>query len=353
MHPIDNKSSDDEISLSEILSILNRNWQMIALLTVLSGVLAGILAFVLPQKFEASIYLEAPLAAQYMEINEGRTPVSGLDWVAGVDLYGFFLNQLTSEAAKHEFFEKTYLPSLQDQPATELEKNTLYATVINKLVVVQEPVPKKGRQLYSVQIQAPSGEKAVAWTKEFLTQVETAARGRWVEGESRLIAAIIKNTEKNLAEKYTLAKNLREDREIRLGEALKVAKAVGQQTPQLTMGQLPKQDSVTAFADGSGMYARGTKSLGAEIEVLRTRQDEAAFIDGLRESEAKLKALQEQDFSGKHIGMYRIDGQLLQPAKPVSPKKGLMVVAGLFIGLFAGLAFAFARHAIVGKKATS
>lgn len=147
-----------------------------------------------------------------------------------------------------------------------------------------------------------------------------------------------------------MARDLREDREIRLGEALKVARTVGQQTPQLTMGQLPKQDSVTAFADGSGLYARGAKSLGAEIEVLRTRQDEAAFIDGLRELEAKLKALKGQDFVDKSVGMYRIDGQLLEPADPVFPKKSLMLAGGLIIGLFFGIISVLAKNAIATRK---
>ena len=341
---------DSEISLSEIYQILSENWRWIVLSIVLGTGLGALLAFLLPKKFEAAIYLEPPLAAQYMDVNEGRTPLSGLNWISGNDLYNYFLNQLKSDAAKHEFFEKTYLPSLQKQPQNDVEKNALYASAIGKVIAIKEPLPNKGRQLYSVQMWAPSRELAARWTRDFLDQVENAARSRWVEDEKKLISATIKNIEKNLDEKFKLARDLREDREIRLGEALKVARTVGQQTPQLTMGQLPKQDSVTAFADGSGLYARGAKSLGAEIEVLRTRQDEAAFIDGLRELEAKLKALKGQDFVDKSVGMYRIDGQLLEPADPVFPKKSLMLAGGLIIGLFFGIISVLAKNAIATRK---
>lgn len=352
---IEKKDSIDinEISLGEIYETLRDGWQPVAGLTVLGAGLGIALALVLPKKYEASVYLEPPLAAQYMEVNEARTSLSGLQWVSGDELYGYFLTQLNSDAGRHEFFEKTYLPSLDKQPESDLAKNALYAEVMPKLAVVKEPVPKKGRQLYSVTVQAPSSELAVQWMNAYLTQVQDAARARWVGDAQRLIDATIKNTVKDVAEKFALAKKMREDREVRLGEALRVARSVGQQAPQLTMGQLPKQDGVTAFADGSGLYARGTRSLGAEIDVLRTREDEAAFIDGLRESQAKLQALQAQNFATQSIGMYRIDGQLLQPAKPVSPKKTLLVALGLLLGLFGGVGLIFLKKPSPRKKPLS
>ena len=344
-------TDDDEISLFEIYEILSDSWHSIALLAVVGAALAAVLAFVLPQKYETQVYLQAPLPAQYLQANETRTPISGLAWVTGEDLYGYFLTQLTSEAAKHEFFEKTYLPSLKDAPQDAQQKNALYATVMKQQVLVKEPVPKKGRQLYSVQVQAPSGEQAARWTQDFLDQVETAARQQWIQNEERTMATVVKSTQKDLAEKLALAERLRADREDRLTEALKVAKAVGQQSPQMTMGQLPKQDSTTALVDGSSLYARGVKSLAAEIEVLRTRKDEMAFLDGVREIQAKLKALGEQKFAENTVGMYRIDGPLQEPAKPVSPKKSLMVAIGLLLGLLGGVVFAFVRHALAARKA--
>ncbi len=342
--------ADDEISLAEIYDILRAGWRPVAALALLGAGLAAVLAFALPKKYETLVYLQPPLETQYMQVNESRTSLSGLGWVSGDDLYGHFLNQLTSDAAKYEFFETTYLPALKDAPQDELEKNALYATVMKKQLTVQEPVAKKGRQLYSVKMQAPSGAQAVRWMQDFLGQVETAARSRWVESQERLMVTTVKNAQKDLAEKLALAEQLRQDREVRLTEALKVAKVVGQQSPQLTMGQLPKQDSVAALVDGSSLYARGTKSLTAEIEVLRTRQDEMAFLDGVRETEAKLKALAEQKIPEVAIGMYRIDGALLEPASPVAPKKSLIVAIGLLLGLVAGLAWTFIRHALATRK---
>ena len=340
-------NNDEEISLTEIYETLRDGWKPIAGLSVLGAGLGIALALVLPKKYETSVYLEPPLATQFMGVNEARTSLTGLKWVSGDELYGYFLTQLNSDAGRYDFFEKTYLPSLDKQPEGELAKNALYAARIKNLVTVKEPVPKKGRQLYSVTVQAPSGELAVQWMNAYLNQTQDAARARWVGDTQRVIDATIKNTEKDVAEKLALAKRLREDREVRLGEALRVAKSVGQQAPQLTVGQLPKQDSVTSFADGSGLYARGTRSLGAEIDVLRAREDETAFVDGLREAQAKLVALQGQNLSNQPIGMYRIDGQLLEPAKPVSPKKSLMAVLGLLLGLFAGVGL------VIVKKATA
>lgn len=342
--------SDDEVSLAEIYAALREKWVSIVGLAVLGGGVGIALAMVLPKKFEASVYLEPPRAAQYMGVNETRTSISGLPWVSSEDLYGYFLSQLRSDASKLAFFEKVYLPSLDEQPESVLAKSALYAQVMGKLVTVDEPSSKKGRPLYKVTMRAPTGDRVVEWMNAYLHQVEDAARVRWVSDTQRVIDATVKNTQKEIAEKTALAIKLREDHEVRLSEALRVAKSVGQHAPQLTMGQLPKQDGVTAFSDGSSLYARGARSLGAEIDVLRAREDESAFIEGLRQAQAKLDALQEQNLSSKEVGMYRIDGQLLQPARPVFPKKSIMATLGVLIGVFTGVAWAFVKSGGIRRR---
>ncbi|MCZ2105371.1 MAG: hypothetical protein LC137_13450 [Burkholderiales bacterium] len=351
MHTTSPPTTDDEISLLELYQTVRRRWKLIAALVVCGGAIGAALSFVIPPRYEASVYLQPPTASQYMEVNEGRTSLSSLKWVTGDDLYNRFLARLTSDAAKQEFFEKTYLPSLAEPPENEAQRQALYDKMEKKQVLVREPKPK-GRPLYNVQIQAPSSELVVHWMEAFLGQVEASARQRWMDEEHKVLITTMKNIENDLSEKYALAEKLRSDREIRLTEALKVARTVGQVTPQLTMGQLPRQDSVTAFADGSSLYARGAKSLGAEIDVLRAREDETSFIDGLREAQARLSALKAQQLEGKEIGMYRIDGQLLKPARPVFPKKLLMVAIGLLIGLFAGVVLAFTKNAMASAGET-
>lgn len=341
---------DEEISLWEIYEIIRENWKFIASLVFAGGVLALLLAYTLPKKYEISVYVQDPLPVQYMDVNKARTGLSGMGWVTGKDLYGYFVDSLTSDAARQKFFEKIYLPSLDLQPRDEAERNALYATVNKKLVVVNEPKPNKGRQDYSVVVQASTDEKVVGWMQGFLDLVQDEARQKWVGGEKKTIAVKIENLEKDLAEKYELTKRLRLDREVRLEEAFKVAKAIDQELPQLTVGQLPKQESVTPFADGSALYARGTKSLGAEIDVLSSRKDESPFIDGIRELQGKIKALKEQEFHPESVGMYRIDGQLIRPAKPVSPKKSLMLAVGLLLGFFAGLLFVFVRRGLAMRQ---
>lgn len=342
---------DDEISLWEIYEILRENWKALTGFIFVSGMLALVLAYVLPKKYEVSVYVQDPLPVQYMDVNTSRTALSGLDWVTGKDLYGYFVDSLTSDAARQRFFEKIYLPSLDEQPKDEAERNALYATVSKKLVVVNEPKSNKGRQHYNIVVQAPTDQAVVEWTKGFLDLVQDEARQKWVEGEKKTIAVKIENLEKNLAEKYELTKKLRLDREVRLEEAFKVAQAVDQELPQVTVGQLPKQESITPFADGSALYARGTKSLGAEIDVLSNRKDESAFIEGIRELQGKVKALKEQELHPESVGMYRIDGQLLRPAKPVSPKKLLILAVGLLLGGFAGLLFVFVRRGAIMRRA--
>jgi chain length determinant protein (polysaccharide antigen chain regulator) len=122
------------------------------------------------------------------------------------------------------------------------------------------------------------------------------------------------------------------DRQAQLTEALKVAQAVGIKDPQMTTAQPPRQDTAASFLDGSRLYARGSKSLQAELEVLRQRNDDTPFIDGLRQTQAQLNLLKELDPAATNFKIFHIDGEVNVPLKPRSPNKSLYLAIGLFLG---------------------
>ena len=111
----------------------------------------------------------------------------------------------------------------------------------------------------------------------------------------------------------------------------------------MTSAQPPRQDGAASFIDGSRLYARGTKSLQAELEVLKHRKDDAPFVDGLRAAQAQLNLLKEQAPGEKQFSIFHVDGEIIQPLKPVFPKKSLIMGLGLFLGLVLGVLAALIR----------
>ncbi len=216
-----------------------------------------------------------------------------------------------------------------------------------KVLTVSPPPPKKGRDLYSVRIEAPSGEKAAAWTNAFLDQVaEDATRSLFLDAE-KSIALQVQNTERDLQEKLLITMQTRQDRLAQLSEALQVAQAVGIRDPQMTSVQPPLQDGVASFIDGSRLYARGSKSLQAELTVLKSRKDDAPFVEGLRATQSQLRLLEELEPAKKKFKIFHIDGEILAPIKPFSPKKSLALALGLFMGFFLGIFTALVRTGVI------
>lgn len=339
---------NEEISLTELLDAVKQGWKSIATCTVAGAALATALAFALPKKYEVAFYIDKPFANQLLEVNLGRTPLTGLPTVTPEEVYGYFQKELLADSSKIRFFNEVYLPAQKKQPQDEQEKLALQEAVLKQQVQVIEPKPK-GRQELQIRVVAPTADEAVKWARDFLRFTDQEAHTTWLADVKSSIQLAIVNTEKDLQEKLALAKQVRQDRSIQLEEALKVAQAVGQQGPQLTSGRLPSQDSVAGFADGSRMYARGAKSLQAELEVLKNRKDDMPFMDGLREVEVKLKLLKAQQPEAQQFPMYRIDGDVIKPTRPFFPKKSLFLLAGLFVGAGLGFLLALKQSGIFKK----
>lgn len=335
-------NNNGEIDFLAVAHILKARWKSVALCTAGGMMVAGLLAAAIPEKYEITVNVDAPYPNQLADINSGRTLLSGLKPVSPEIVHQYFLRELVADNAKQVFLENIYLPYLGKDGVDDLERSLLLRVIRSKIVTVTAPVPHKGRQLYRVRIEAPTGPLAAEWVHAFLGAVENQSRQIWAQDTAAEISLGLINTQKDIESRRMLAQKLRQDRQRQLQEGLFIAEAVGLQGPQVTAGQLPLQDKVAAYADGSQLYARGAKSLKAELTVLKAREDDAPFMDGLREAEMRLQLLQAQQVD-KKFSMYRLDGAINAPEGPFYPKTLLLVMAGALLGLVIGGLQAFMR----------
>lgn len=338
----------DGIDLAKAVA---RGWRIVLATIVFSLLAAAAYLQLATPRYEVALSVDRPYPGEMGVLNVGRTGASGLAPFTVDEVFGYFLRRLQSEDAFQRFFAEVYLPSL-DPERRQVPKSRLYKQA-RKTVEVRAPIVKaQDSRLFTIRMRADDPEKVVMWLKRFLGQVEEDARKVFLETTRRDLGVRIDNAERDLRERRSVAERLRDDRARQLREALVVAQAISLQDPQFTAARPPAADRVSPFIDGSSLYARGAKSLAAELKVLQEREGDDAFIAGLREAESQLRMWKSLSESMPiEFPMYRGDGDVLAPADPVSPRRGLVLAFAAVFGVMAGVVIVFSVRVLAAAKA--
>jgi len=188
---------------------------------------------------------------------------------------------------------------------------------------------------------------------EVLTQYLTFARGLLVKG-------LIKNHRQKIEQKIaalefkikasrTHEKFKREDEITRLESDLAIAKKLG--IKENRMMTLQDKSSLTVVASNMDIprYLRGARVLTAELDVLKSRVSDDAFIKDLRIWQQEVSRLKLIKYLPEQFQPFILDGAINEPKSPIKPKRSLMlalsVVLGLFLGIFAVFFFEFTKKA--------
>lgn len=336
----------DSFDVFDLARTVGRRWRIVLAMFVLGLIAAFAYLHLATPRYEIAVRVDRPTVSDIAALNIGRTESADLTPFAADDVFEHFLRRLRSEEAFRRFFNEVYLPSL-DEGDRNRPKSRLYERA-RKLVEVRVPTGKaQDSGLHVVRVYADGPDKVLEWLGAFLGQVETDSRKAFLEMVRGELDVRIRNAERELTERRTTARQLRADRVRQLREAIAVAKAAGISDPQLTAGRPPASDAVTPFVDDGTLYARGVKSLSAELAVLQAREDDDGFISGLRDAESRLrtwKAIVENlpvDFP-----MYRKDGDAMVPEEPVAPRRGLVLALAAVLGTMAGIVGALIAEAL-------
>jgi chain length determinant protein (polysaccharide antigen chain regulator) len=103
------------------------------------------------------------------------------------------------------------------------------------------------------------------------------------------------------------------------------------------------KSSLTVVASNMNIprYMRGTKVLSAELEALKNRQSDDAFIKGLRDWQQEVRRLKLIDYQPEGFQPYILDGHINKPQSPIKPKRSLVLALSIVLGLFLGVFAAF------------
>ncbi|MBD0679884.1 LPS O-antigen chain length determinant protein WzzB [Pseudomonas sp. PSB11] len=336
---------NDEINVFETLQqIFSQGWLILGVVGVFSLV-AIVYAYFSVPVYEAKVYILPPTQSQIVNFNIGRTKSNDLAPYSVKEIYDVFLRNLQSESLRRNFFFDVYLPSLSENER-RAPQDVLYANFSSRLIIV--PPGKELADRYSVAFQASDPKQAADWTGKYVKEAGDNAKQEVIQNAQRQAEGIARNLDQKIAMYRDRARKSREDAIIQLREALRIAEAINLEKPLIISGNLSAE--MSGSMEGQLVYMRGTKALKAEIENLETRKTEDPFIVSLRKYESNSTLLKNLNIRAEDVAVYREDGEIKQPDSPIKPKKIIIYVLGILLGVAVGLICAFVRVFILRNK---
>ncbi|PKI25883.1 LPS O-antigen chain length determinant protein WzzB [Pseudomonas monteilii] len=337
-------SGSDEIDLFELLGGLWKQKVVIFLAAVIVSVIAVAYALLATPIYEARVIVQPPTQNDIAQLNYGRGGNSRLNVFSVKDVYGVYLRNLQSESLRREFFRKVYLPSLSEE-RRKGSQDALYNQFRDVLIlgVVSKDTPDR----FFVTSSQPDPGQAAQWVVHYVEMAGERAKKEIIQDARADALVKADNLEQQVRAERESARKQREDQIVQLTEALRVARSIGLERPPIISNSLTSE--VSAGMEGSLTYMRGSKALEAEIENLRNRTSDDPFIAKLRQRQEAMAFYRMLQVDPAVVQVYRQDGAIESPDRPVKPKKFIIVVLGVIFGLGLGTVIGLVRHFWVSR----
>ncbi|BFT62025.1 Wzz/FepE/Etk N-terminal domain-containing protein [Pseudomonas moorei] len=329
---------DDEIDLIEVIQGLWLQKWLILAIVMLFSLVGGAYALISKPVYEAKAFVIPPTQKDIANFNYGRIKASELAPYSVKNVYDVFLRNLQAESLRRSFFEKYYLPSLNEADRGG-SKDSLYARFSNDLTIA--PADKNNPDRLSVAMQSNDSTKAVEWVRAYVDMARVLAVEEMVDSVNREAEVRARNLTQQISVLRENGEKTRQDLISQLREALRVAEAIGLEKPPIISGNLSGE--VSANMDGELTYMRGSKALLAEIKNLEERKVGDPFIKNLRALQVKLAFYKDLSVSPNDVAVFRIDGPIQIPDKPIKPKKVLILAVSILLGGVIGIFVAIFR----------
>ena len=336
----------DEIDLVELFQNLWQQKLLIMAITVVVTAVAAAYAFLTTPVYETKAGVLPPQLSDIAGYNLGRKEAS-LNKFSVSGIYSIFKDNLLSGTLKRQFFHEVYLPTLTPEKRA-IEQDKLWKE-FGQILTVKAPDKKNRSDYYEVMVDYKSPELAAEWVNHY---IDMAAKKTELDMQKNVLSEVVVRKaviEKQIDSLRITAKNRREDRIIRLREALVVAESVGLDAPQVVAGRTSSNGDLAQFIDGNLMYMRGAKAIRAELAVLEKRENDDPFIGELRGLENQLDFLRKIDVNPDDVSVFTLDSRAEVPETPVKPKKAIILALGMILGGMLGV-FATLIRSMVKKR---
>lgn len=316
------KENDDDLNLLDIYEFFRRGWKTLVFFSMLGLSVGVIAAFVLPEKFQASALIE-PASVAKKERNDSIAKAS-VEPVAVL-------------------VEKMKVPTYYGEATIKACNLSDAANPAQALVRGLNPNAPRNSAYVSVTFKAESPTIAATCLESVLKDV--------VENQARLAKPLINNLEVELANaEQELQSNIaeRDQQRIKNREKLNVAKAKLVATENFV--EKFSNDSLT-FKFGDQQFSATALLLSTLISKQNEIKDLEILINALELEVAANMTDKDQAVRRMSNTVSELKNSLLPPnTKPatfaapiyspnikVEPKRGMVILVGLIMGIFLGL----------------
>lgn len=346
--PIPVARYEDEIDLVEVFQALWQQKWLIAAFTTAATLLAAVFAIVATPTYEASAGLMPPRNSDISVFNLGLSE-AGISQFDTAGVYSMVVRNILSDELRREAFERLYLPSLPENEIASARQELF--SRFNKMLSVKQSPEKSRPDVYLISVRHENPELAASWVDSYINMAAEKTKKQMQANIESEVAVRRNSADQTISVLQSAAKKLRDDRVVRLREALRVAEAVGLEAPRVTAGKTSTDGDLAEFIDGNLMYMRGAKAIRAELAVLESREDDDPFIGELPLLKNKIMFLERVKFSSSDSAVFVVDNVVEIPQKPIKPKKVLIVTLGFVLGGILGFFVVLIRFMLVKRNA--
>jgi len=342
----------DEINLLDLWRVLVSQKKTIVIVTLMVTLLGVVYALFAPKVYKVETYLLPPLEKQIQGIQSVQSVqgVQGVQIVKGktVDsVYAQFLTNLRSRDLRKKIFQSSHmLEYMVSQDKGKADINRAFEKFNQKLQMLED---KKNKGLVTLAYEFGDPDVAAGVVNDLVALAANKTVSDLIADAESEINNRKKSIRNRIASKRSLAKQNRLDRINALKEAVLIAKQLNlENTDRL-------QSYVNATDVKTSLYLMGQDALMAELTVLKSRKNDDSFIPGLRDLQERLALLEGINISLNRDKVFavRVDQKAFAPKDPIKPKKALIVVLSLLLGLMLGVSTAFVRNAILKYAGSS
>lgn len=337
---------DDEIDLFELFQTL---WDQKGLITAITGLVTAmgvVFAVMMPPVYQTEARLLPPLAQDVQAFNISLMDAT-MDGQVRKDLLSLSPNQvysqlqtnLNSVSLRRMFFETSISASLDPNPE-QTPFNRFDKHFNQNLSVASASGRNADTSQVTVQLEGSNPEQIAQWINEFIEYSAQLTKQDLIQQAELVLTNEVQKLADEIDSKRTLAQSRREDRIATLKEALVIAKAMGLSTPMID--QAANQLNME--------YMRGTRSIEAEINVLKNRTSDDPFISDMRNLQERIAFLQGIKINPDTIQIVRVDQAAEVPTSAIKPNKKLIAAVALVLGGMLGVFIALIRSAVRKRR---
>ncbi|NYT78472.1 LPS O-antigen chain length determinant protein WzzB [Alcaligenaceae bacterium] len=356
------RAQNHEVDLADILCALWAGKWLILGITALISCISVAYALMATPVYETTARTLPPTASGLVSYNAASQLTGaaingmlntdspeGIQTISPDDAYAAFIMQLGSNAIKEKFFETYYLPKMSKEDDASTQK--LWKRLEHSVRIT---LPTQTDASAAVTIEGTDPRRIADWANHYVALAIDATKLVLLDNLKGEIEVRKNGVKNQISTLRVVAKESRESNIVRLQSALKIAESIGLESPQegipfIAIGTGTGSANPDNFASNELAYLRGAKALRSEIDQIRQRQNDDAYINELPDLIKRKALLQGITVDQQHLSVARVDSAAQAPEDPVRPRKSLIAGLGLVVGLMLGMMLVLAR--LMLKKA--